>query len=538
MIVLGVSAYYHDSAACLVRDGEVLWAAQEERFTRKKHDPRFPVSSLERGLLETGLTLGDISHVAYYDKPLLTFDRLLETWLAFAPGGLSSFMAALPAWLDEKLFISREIDKSLGGVFKGPIHYLRHHESHAASAFFPSPFEEAAILTMDGVGEWSTTTLGAGTGNKISLLKDIRFPHSLGLLYSAFTYYLGFTVNSGEYKVMGLAPYGTPRYAGLIRRHLIDVKSDGSFWMDMRYFDYGGGLRMTNRAFHDLFGGEPRVPSAPLTRRHMDLAASVQAVCEEVMLLLAREAKRVTGADDLCLAGGCALNCVGNGLLAREKVFKRMFIQPAAGDAGGSLGAALMTWYQILGNKRSPETGSSLKGSFLGTSYSQEEVRRALDSCRAAYTVVHGDGLPIRTAELVLEGKVVGLFNGRMEFGPRALGHRSILGDARRLSMQSKMNLAVKFRESFRPFAPAVLEEEAGEWFDLEQDSPYMMLTAPVSPRRRKPVDARGKEGLDLLSLDRSDIPAVTHVDGSARVQTLTEERNGFFYRVVKAFSS
>jgi carbamoyltransferase len=536
VIILGVSAYYHDSAACLVKDGEVVFAAQEERFTRKKHDRRFPESAIEAGLRHAGLTLKEVDHVAYYDKPLLTFERLVETWISSAPRGLSSFMRALPVWLEEKLFLPREIDKGLGG-YAGPVHYFRHHQSHAASAFFPSPYREAAVLTMDGVGEWSTTTIGLGRENRVDLLKEIRFPHSLGLLYSAFTYYLGFTVNSGEYKVMGLAPYGTPRFAGRIRSCLIDIKPDGSFWMDMAYFNYTTGLTMTNSRFHNLFEGPPRRPDEPLTPRHMDIAASIQAVCEEVMLLLAREAKRATGADYLCMAGGCALNCVGNGLISREKVFKEIFVQPAAGDAGGSLGAALLTWHQVLGNGRTPSPGDSQKGSCLGPSYSAEEIARVLHGLRAFSTIYDDTYLPGAIADLLQEGRVVGFFQGRMEFGPRALGARSILGDPRLPDMQVKMNLKIKFRESFRPFAPAVLAEKAGDYFSLGQESPYMLLVGPVAESHRRPLpDTSGKSGLDLLKLDRSDIQAVTHVDFSARVQTVTEERNGLFYRVLKAF--
>lgn len=540
MIILGISAFYHDSAACLVKDGEILFAAQEERYTRKKHDRSFPLNAILCGLQETGLTVKDIDYAAYYDKPLLTFERLIETWLAFAPVGLASFMAALPVWLHEKLFLSREIDKGLGNRYSGPLLYMRHHQSHAASAFYPSPFQEAAILTMDGVGEWSTTTIGAGHGHELELLKEIRFPHSLGLLYSAFTYYLGFTVNSGEYKVMGLAPYGTPRYADLIRQHLIDLKPDGSFWMDMDYFNYCQGLTMTNDKFHDLFGGPPRKKDDLLTQREMDLAASVQRVCEEVMLALAREAKKVTGADHLCMAGGCALNCVANGLISREKIFKNIFVQPAAGDAGGSLGAALMTWHHVLENKRTASRKDSQKGSYLGQSYPLAVIKQILDSMNARYIVYDEAALPSVVAGLLDQGKVIGFFYGRMEFGPRALGARSIIGDPRRPDMQAQMNIKIKFRESFRPFAPAVLYEKSNEFFDVDEESPYMLLVGPVRPEHRIQVNfqenGHRKTGLELLNLKRSDIPAVTHVDYSARVQTVTEERNGMFYRVLKAF--
>lgn len=539
MNILGISAFYHDSAACLLKDGDIAFAAQEERFTRIKHDRNFPIHAIESALRSNQLTFKDIDYVAYYDKPLLTFERLMETWLAFAPKGLSSFMAALPVWLEEKLFLSREIDKGLKKEFLGPMYFMRHHQSHAASAFYPSPFSEAAILTIDGVGEWSTTTIGLGQNHQMKLLREIRFPHSLGLLYSAFTYYLGFRVNSGEYKVMGLAPYGQPTYAGLMTKHLIDIKDDGSFWMDMKYFDYCQGLTMTSAAFHDLFGGPPRTPDEPLTQRHMDLAASVQKVCETVMLNLAREAKRVTGADYLTMAGGCAFNCVANGLISREKIFKKIVVQPAAGDAGGSLGAALMTWHELLGNKREPKKSDSLKGSYLGPRYSDEEVETYLKSIGAVYEKYPADVFFDMVAELLDQGHVIGFFQGRMEFGPRALGARSILADARSTGMQAQLNLKIKFRESFRPFAPVVLEEYAAEYFDLNDESPYMLLVAAVQESHRRAQalkESEGKSGLELLKVMRSDVPAITHVDYSARVQTLTKERNGALYDVVKAF--
>jgi len=539
MYILGISAFYHDSAACLIRDGEVLFAAQEERFTRIKHDRNFPVNAIARALADTSLAIEEIDHVAYYDKPLLTFDRLLETWLAFAPRGLAAFMQALPVWLKEKLRLSREIDKGLQDRYTGPLYFMKHHQSHAASAFYPSPFEEAAILTMDGVGEWSTTTIGRGAGRHLELIKEIRFPHSLGLLYSAFTYYLGFRVNSGEYKVMGLAPYGKPVYADRIRTHLIDLKADGSFWMDMAYFNYCQGLTMTNEHFHDLFGGGPRDPDVALTQRDMDIAASIQKVCEEVMLALAKEAKKVTGADYLTMAGGCALNCVGNGLISREKIFKRIFVQPAAGDAGGSLGAALMTWHEILGNQRSPQPHDAQKGSLLGPVFGNDDIETRLRKQGAPFKRYSDQELPGVVADLINQGKVVGFFHGRMEFGPRALGSRSILGDARRRDMQTVMNVKIKFRESFRPFAPAVLEEHASEYFQLEQDSPYMLLVGPVQEKHRRhlrPEEAASKTGLALLEVERSDIPAVTHVDWSARVQTVDRERFGMFYEVLKSF--
>jgi carbamoyltransferase len=539
MYILGISAFYHDSAACLIKNGEIIFAAQEERFTRKKHDRSFPFHAIQRAFLETGIRIEDVEIVSYYDKPLLTFERLIETWLAYAPLGLSSFMTALPAWLNEKLFLTREIDKGLENKYTGPIHYMRHHQSHAASAFFPSPFSEAAVLTMDGVGEWSTTTIGSGQGNKLKLNKEIRFPHSLGLLYSAFTYYTGFTVNSGEYKVMGLAPYGQPKYADLIRRHLIDIKSDGSFWMDMSYFNYCQGLTMTSGKFHDLFGGPPRNADALLTQRDMDLAASIQKVCEDVMVGLAREAKKSTGADFLCLAGGCALNCVANGIIAREKIFKNIFVQPAAGDAGGSLGAALMTWHEVLDNKRTPNPNDSQKGSFLGSSYLISDVETYLKSVSAPYHVYEGTKIADATAACIAEGKVVGFFYGKMEFGPRALGARSILGDPRQRDMQTQMNVKIKFRESFRPFAPVVLEEHSADFFDLPIESPYMLMVGPVKDKHRRmeaKQESEGKTGLDLLNVVRSDIPAVTHVDYSARVQTISKNRNGMFYEVLRSF--
>jgi carbamoyltransferase len=539
--ILGISAFYHDSAAALVRDGAIVAAAQEERFTREKHDHRFPENAIAYCLQEAGIKPSELDAVAFYDKPILKFERLLETYLAYAPRGLRSFMHAMPLWLKQKLFLPREIDRGLGNEYTGPIYFTLHHESHAASAFYPSPFEEAAIVTLDGVGEWSTTTWGSGSGNRIELKQEVRFPHSLGLLYSAFTYYLGFKVNSGEYKVMGLAPYGEPKYASKILSHLLDVQDDGSFWLDQKYFNYCAGLRMTNARFHDLFEGPPRNPETKLTQRHMDLAASVQRVTEEVMLRIAKHVHTRTGMDNLCMAGGVALNCVGNGRVLREGPFKKIWIQPAAGDAGGALGAALFTWHQIMGNARTVESPDSQHASYLGPAYQNGQVTSYLDTAGAKYTRFDDEqALCDRIAELLEAGKVVGHFAGRMEFGPRALGARSILGDARNPEMQATMNLKVKFRESFRPFAPSCLEEKAGAYFELDQESPYMLLVAPVQKDRRKAMsdDQAKLFGIDKLNVPRSDVPAITHVDYSARVQTVTEKRAPRYYRILKAFEA
>lgn len=537
--VLGISAFYHDSAAALVRDGEILAAAQEERFTRVKHDHRFPSRAVDYCLGEAGIKARDLDAVVFYDKPLLKFERLMETYLAFAPAGLRSFMLAMPLWLQQKLFMPREIDRELGGDYEGPIYFTSHHESHAASSFFPSPFEESAIITLDGVGEWTTTSWGVGRGNRIELRQEVRFPHSLGLLYSAFTYYTGFKVNSGEYKVMGLAPYGKPVYYDAIMEHLIDVKEDGSFWLDQRYFNYCAGLTMTNGRFHALFGGPPRQPESRLGQREMDLAASVQKVVEEVLLRMARHVHARTGMDNVCLAGGVALNCVANGRVQREGPFKNMWIQPAAGDAGGALGAALFAWHQLMDEPRTVSEGDGQKGSYLGPVFSGDDVRAYLDKVGGRYQVFDSEeALCERVAELLDEGRVVGHVAGRMEFGPRALGHRSILGDARNPAMQANMNLKIKFRESFRPFAPSCLRERCAEYFDLDAESPYMLLVAPVQQERRKQLngEAEGLEGIDLLNLLRSDIPAVTHVDYSARVQTVDAGRSPRYYGIIKAF--
>ena len=536
--VLGISAFYHDSAACLLRDGEVVAAAQEERFTRKKHDPGFPKSAVAFCLQQGGVRTADLDFVAFYDKPILKFHRLLETYLAFAPLGIRSFKNALPIWMGSKLHMRRELTRSLGGKPRNRYVFPEHHESHAASAFYPSPFEEAAIVTMDGVGEWATTSIGFGEGNRLQLTHEIRFPHSLGLLYSAFTYYCGFKVNSGEYKLMGLAPYGEPRFEQAIREHLIDMREDGSYRLDLSYFDYCAGLRMTGPRFHALFGGEPRHPESKLEQRHMDLAASVQKVTEEVMLRTARHAHKLTGKKQLCLAGGVALNCVGNGVILREGPFERIWIQPAAGDAGGALGAAQLLWHQLLGKPRQVKASDSQRGSLLGPKYDPAEIREFLRANEVIFEELPTEAaLADRTAELIEQENVVGWFQGPMEFGPRALGSRSIIGDARSPKMQSVMNLKIKFRESFRPFAPIVLREDASEYFDIgpQHDSPYMLIVAPVRDDKRRPVDGKAA-GLDKLKQLRSVIPAVTHVDFSARLQTVDDERNPRLAALMRRF--
>jgi carbamoyltransferase len=544
--ILGISAFYHDSAAALVVDGEIVAAAQEERFTRKKHDPGFPAHAIAYCLEEAKLTAGQLDYVAFYDKPLTKFERLLETYLAVAPRGLRSFSMAIPVWLKEKLFLRRTLRKGLGAPTRAPLIFLDHHESHAASAFFPSPFDEAAILTLDGVGEWSTTAYGVGSGNKVRLTHHLQFPHSLGLLYSAFTYYCGFKVNSGEYKLMGLAPYGQPIYQEAIRKYLIDIKPDGSFRLNMKYFNYCHGLTMTSRKFDDLFGGPPRLPETELQQRHMDLAASIQAVTEDILLALGRDVHRQTGMKNLVLAGGVALNCVANGRLLREGPYEAIWIQPAAGDAGGALGAALFVWHQLLEKPRQTNGRDSQKGSFLGPQFSSDQIRHFLNASEVIHEHFDDEGeLLEHTARLLAEEKIVGWFQGRMEFGPRALGARSILGDPRSPRMQATMNLKIKFRESFRPFAPCVLQEYAHEWFGLGpgQESPYMLLVAPVLERHRVPIPAgqvslmRGHPDLrQRVNVVRSTVPAVTHVDYSARVQTIREETNPRFYRLLKAF--
>jgi carbamoyltransferase len=544
--ILGISAFYHDSAACLVVDGDIVAAAQEERFTRKKHDPSFPRLAIEYCLREAGKTVADLDYVVFYEKPLRKFERLIETYLAFAPSGFRSYGMAMSVFLREKMRLPSLIREGLGAGFAGSLVFTDHHESHAASAFYPSPFDEAAILTLDGVGEWSTTTLGVGRGRRIELLDQLQFPHSLGLLYSAVTYYCGFKVNSGEYKLMGLAPYGRPVYRDLILRHLIDLRDDGSFWLDMRYFNYCQGLTMTNARFHALFGGPPRDPESTIQPRHMDLAASIQAVTEDAMLAMGRELFRKTGLPRVVLAGGVALNCVANGRLLREGPFEDVWIQPAAGDAGGALGAALFVWHQLLEKPRSPRTGDTQKGSRLGPRFTTDEVCAVLDKAGAVYhRAASEDELLREVVDLLVAEKVVGWFQGRMEFGPRALGSRSILGDPRSPKMQATMNLKIKFRESFRPFAPCVLRDEAHRWFGLEpsQESPYMLLVAPVREAHRLPVTDEQRRTMaddpDLrnrVNIPRSDIPAVTHVDYSARVQTVDEARNPRLTKLLGAF--
>jgi carbamoyltransferase len=541
MYILGISAYYHDSAACLVRDGEIVAAAQEERFTRKKHDHRFPASAVEFCLNHAGIKASDLDYVAFYDKPLLKFERLLETYIDYAPSGLRSFLQAMPLWLKEKLWMREQIAEQAG--FKGKVFFTEHHESHAASAFFPSPFESAAVLTMDGVGEWATSSYGYGRGNELHLLAELHFPHSLGLLYSAFTYYTGFKVNSGEYKVMGLAPYGEPRYVETILDELVELKEDGSLRLNMKYFNYCQGLTMTGAAFDRLFGGPPRKPESRLTQREMDLARSVQEVVELAMLRMARHVHKETGEKNLCLAGGVALNCVGNGRVLREGPFEQVWIQPAAGDAGGSLGAALSVWYQYLGHERSLAEvcrgrADGMQGAYLGPPFSSEEIRSFLDTTGATYRRVERTELAEYVARLLAEEKVVGWFQGRMEFGPRALGARSILGDPRSPRMQSQMNLKIKFRESFRPFAPSVLRERVSDFFEMDCDSPYMLLVAPVREHLRIPMTDEQERlfGIEKLNVPRSAIPAVTHVDYSARVQTVRREDHPLYHDLIAAF--
>ncbi|NUM74312.1 carbamoyltransferase [candidate division KSB1 bacterium] len=536
MNILGISAFYHDSAACILREGEIVAAAQEERFTRRKHDPEFPAHAIRYCLQAAGISAAELDYVAFYDKPFIKFERLLLTYLAYAPAGLTSFIKAMPLWLKRKLWLKEYIQRELD--FSGKIIFPEHHESHAASAFYPSPFEEAAFLTIDGVGEWATASYGIGRGNAITLQAELMFPHSLGLLYSAFTYFAGFKVNSGEYKLMGLAPYGEPKYADVILNELIDLKEDGSFRMNMKYFGYCAGLTMTNKRFARLFGGPPRRPETPLTQREMDLARSVQEVTEEIMLRMARHVHRVTGMKKLVLAGGVALNCVGNGRILREGPFEDIWIQPAAGDAGGALGAALYAWYRYLGKARvlAKNGRDAQRGSYLGPSFSHADIENILTKNQTAFTKLSDAEIAPAVAKLLAEGNVIGWFQGRMEFGPRALGARSILGDARSPKMQALMNLKIKFRESFRPFAPAVLAERVSDYFMLDRESPYMLLVAPVLQKWRTGDSENGALGLDKLKVVRSTIPAVTHVDFSARIQTVHPEDHPRFYALIHAF--
>ena len=542
MKILGISAFYHDSAAALVDDGRIVAAAQEERFTREKHDSGYPTNAVAYCLDQAGIALGEIDQIAFYDKPFLKFERLLETYIAFAPRGFRSFYMAVPVWIREKLFqkdlLRRELKKRAPDVdWNAKLLFAEHHQSHAASAFYPSPFRDAVVLTMDGVGEWATTSVGIGCGNELEMTREIHFPHSLGLLYSAFTFYTGFKVNSGEYKVMGLAPYGEPKYASTILDHLIDLKRDGTFRLDLSYFDYCTGLKMTNGKFDALFGGPPRKLDEPLTQQHMDLAASVQAVVEEAVLRLTRSLRDETGIPYLCLAGGVALNCVANGKVLRDGRFEDIWIQPAAGDAGGALGAALAASHRLFDAPRHCEVGDAMRGALLGPAFDQAAIRHALDSAGAHYEVLSDEALIDATVSALADGKAVGWFQGRMEFGPRALGNRSILADARLPTMQKTLNLKVKHRESFRPFAPSVLREDVSDWFDLACDSPYMLLVADVTSERRKRV-AETLFGIDRLNAPHSDIPAVTHVDYSARIQTVHRETNPRYHALLKAFKA
>jgi carbamoyltransferase len=542
--ILGISAYYHDSAAALVRDGKIIAAAQEERFSRKKHDARFPHNAIAYCLKEAGISLTDLNYVVFYDKPLVKFERLLETYLAYAPKGFSSFISAMPVWLKEKLYLKSVLKKELLSLASSkkdqlpPLLFTEHHQAHAASAFFPSPFESAAVLCMDGVGEWATTSVWHGDGKNLIPQWEIDFPHSLGMLYSAFTYYTGFKVNSGEYKLMGLAPYGTPKYVDLIYQNLINLKEDGTFRLNMDYFNYATGLTMTNESFDGLFGGPPRKPESRVSQKDMDIAASIQAVTEEVVLRLGRTVHKELGSDYLCLAGGVALNCVANGRLLREGPFKDIWIQPAAGDAGGALGAALAIWHEYLGEDRQVNCHDSMRGAYLGPRFSTGEIRQYLDTIGAHYEFLEDEALLPKVADILKQENVVGWFQGRMEFGPRALGGRSIIGDPRSPKMQSVMNLKIKYRESFRPFAPAILNEKISEYFELDRPSPYMLLVAPVSSSRRIPMTPEQEKlfGIEKLNVPRSEIPAVTHVDYSARIQTVHKETNPRFHELLRLF--
>lgn len=543
-VILGISAFYHDSAAALVIDGAIVACAQEERFSRKKHDERFPADAVRYCLREAGLQLGDVSHVVFYDKPLIKFERLLETYLAYAPAGFRSFAKAIPVWLKEKLYLKKTLRRELatiGGMKESelpPLLFTEHHQSHAASAFFPSPYQKAAVMCLDGVGEWATSSVWLGDGNTLTPQWDINFPHSLGLLYSAFTYYTGFKVNSGEYKLMGLAPYGEPKYVDAILQHLIDVKDDGSFRLDMSYFNYATGLTMTNDKFHRLFGGPPRARESEVSQKEMDIARSIQVVTEEIVLKLARTVQRELQVDNLCLAGGVALNCVANGRLLREGPFQSIWVQPAAGDAGGALGAALAIWHQYLEQPRTPEPGDSMRGAYLGPAYSNTEIKQYLDSVGAVYRELNDEELLPHLAQLMAEENVIGWCQGRMEYGPRALGARSIIGDPRSPKMQSIMNLKIKYRESFRPFAPAVKIENMPQWFEHREPSPYMLMVAPIAEDKRLLMNAEQQHlfGIDKLNVPRSQIPAVTHVDYSARVQTVHRDTNPRFWQLLDHF--
>ena len=542
MKILGVSCYYHDAAACLLDDGEIVAAAQEERFTRKKHDPSFPANAVRYCLAEGGVTSKDLDAVAFYDKPILKFHRILETYLSVAPRGLRSYLRAIPVWLQSKLWIPPLIEDALKACGMDPpekIYFPEHHESHAASAFYPSPFEEAAVLTMDGVGEWSTTTIGVGEGNRLRLLEEIRFPHSLGLLYSAFTYFTGFKLNSGEYKLMGLAPYGKPKYADRIREHLVDIKADGSLRMKLDYFGFLDDLVMTNQKFADLFDGPPRQQESRITQREMDIARSIQEVLEDAVLAIGRHARELTGKEYLCMAGGVALNCVANGRLHREGIFKDIWIQPASGDAGGAIGAAMAVWHNALDKPRRVHEGDAMKGAYLGPEFARDDIKEYLDA-KGYHYVELGEGEWERTiAQRIAEERVVGLFHGRMEFGPRSLGNRSIIGDARSPKMQSIMNLKIKYRESFRPFAPACLAERVSDYFEFDRPSPYMLMVAPVRESRRLPAAEGRADSEDLIEWVnqlRSDVPAITHVDYSARLQTVDARTNPRFHGILREF--